>query len=248
MSATDLDDPNKVRKMSTAEIDKKNKTELKRALLAMLKVPDETEVTDILKQILNEMNLMREERKEFMEELSALRKENEVLREQLKQQGNILKHHQQFMEKIDAKERGCNLIMVGIIEGADQSEVTDTVKVRETITTAGAPPNTEIKTIRRLGVKEANKNRPIMVELTSLEERNKIVEMARNSTAEALRNIRLKKDAHPAVRAEWRRLFAVKEKEEKKSENANCTITIDMRKRQVLRDGQCIDAWCQQLF
>ena len=137
MAAIDLDDPETVRKLSMAEIDKKNKTDLKRALVTLLKEetdsPDESEVIDILKKILSEINLMRGERKEFMEEMSALRKENEALKEQLKHQGSILKHHQQFMEKIDAKERGCNLIMVGIPEGVDHSEETDTVKVREII-------------------------------------------------------------------------------------------------------------------
>jgi hypothetical protein len=84
--------------------------------------------------------------------------------------------------------------------------------------------------------------------MTTKEERNKSVEAARNSRHDAMRGICIKKDTHPAIRAEWTRLFKVKEEEEKKPGNAGYRITIDMRKRQVLRDDLVIDSWCQQLF
>ena len=238
--------------MSASEIDKINKPELKRALLAVMKEGKEDpggdrEIIQMLKMILDEISLMREERKEFMTEIDKLRTDNETLRERVTQQGNVLKQHQEFMERIDAKERGCNLIVVGMEETPDQTEEEDEGKIQSIFNSLDTDAN-NIKRIKRLGIKDANKNRPILVVVDSSEERNKIVESARQSSSGTLRNIRVKKDAHPAVRAEWRRLFEVKEREEKKAENAGCHISIDMKKRKVMRDGQCIDSWCQHLF
>lgn len=179
------------------------------------------------------------------EELIEMKKENAEIKEKLKQQGMIIKHHQAFMERVDTKERGCNLIIMGITEGSVNDDVT---KTRATLTVLDTDVDSDVKNIKRLGVRETNKNRPILVELTSMEERNRIVDAARGNGAEELEGIRIKKDVHPSVRAEWRRLFQVKEEEEKKAANAGCTITIDIRKRQVLRDGQVIDSWCNQLF
>ena len=115
------------------------------------------------------------------------------------------------------------------------------------MTVVGTEP-TVIKGVKRMGTKEDNKNRPILAQCTTTEERNRIVELARGSTSEQLNGIRLRKDMHPSVRAEWRRLFQVKENEEKRAENAGRRITIDIRKRQVLRGDQVIDSLCNQLF
>jgi regulator of replication initiation timing len=192
--ATGNSNPKEIQKMPISEIEKWKKADLQQALIALLEEEKDheaqnlqkaTEITDMLKKIVDEVTAMREERKEIMDEMNALRKENEKMRAQLKQQGSILKHHQQFMERIDAKERGNNLIILGIQEGDDQSDETDLVKVHETVNMVSV--DTEIRSTRHLGAKEANKNRPIMVVLNSMEERNKVVDLARNSSAEALK-------------------------------------------------------------
>ncbi|ELT97206.1 hypothetical protein CAPTEDRAFT_196093 [Capitella teleta] len=96
----------------------------------------------------------------------------------------------------------------------------------------------DVKSIKRLGTKEKNKNGPILVIVSSMEVRNRIAHAARNSNSRATGNVSIKRDAHPVVRVEWKRLFSVKEAEESKPENADRNITIDTMKRQVLCDGQ----------
>ena len=53
----------------------------------------------------------------------------------------------------------------------------------------------------------------------------------------------LKKDQHPSIRNEWGRLHAVVREEKAKAENAGCTISLDPKKREVLKDGTVIDQW-----
>ena len=180
-------------------------------------------------------------------QMQTLKKENEELKEQLKHQGSVIRHHQAFMERVDAKERSCNLIIMGVKENDDQEADSDAVKVQEILEVVGAQ-STVVKSVRRMGTKESNKNRAMLIECSTTEERNRIVEAARGLSAEQLSGVRLKKDAHPSVRAEWRRLFQVKKEEEKKAENVGARIRVDLRKRQVLRNDQVIDSWCNQLF
>ena len=75
-------------------------------------------------------------------------------------------------------------------------------------------------------------------ELKSLEtvtvEEEKTLEMSK---------VYIKKDQHPSVRKEWGRLHSVLKEEKAKAENVGCSITIDPRKREVLKDGVVIDQW-----
>jgi hypothetical protein len=45
--------------------------------------------------------------------------------------------------------------------------------------------------------------------------------------------VKVKKDGHPAVRAEWTRLFAVKAAEEAKAGNSGRVVELNWKKRQV---------------
>ena len=222
------------------------------------------DITSVLKELLGEVQQLREERREMKEEIAALRAtndrimsnlqaqqelldENESLKNKIRLQGAILKQHQAFFETIDAKERERNMIIVGLAEG---NEAEDIHKVKQILSAVHEGRNADglVISVKRLGEKAEGRNRPLLTIMASKEERNKSVDAARNSHNEAIRGIRIKKDSHPAIRAEWTRLFKVKEEEERKPANANCRITLDMRKRQVLRDDLVIDSWCQQLF
>jgi hypothetical protein len=211
----------------------------------------------MLREILTEVRSLRMEREEMKREMAELKTanedlraslaENERIKNQLKQQAATLKHHQIFFERLDAKERECNLIVAGVPEVEGNS---DMETVQNLLATAkGKSGELEpIVSLSRLGTKQAGTTRAILVVLPSNEKRNEAVEAARRNQDPALRGIRIKRDCHPAVRAEWGRLFKVKEEEEKKPSNAGRQITIDIKKRQVLSNGVVIDSWCQQLF
>ena len=188
---------------------------------------------------------LREQITEQGRTIEEMKRDNEGLREQVNEQekvlhsqGEILKKQQQYLEKLDMRERGRNIILLGIEEG---EEGTDEQKVKELVSMLKS--DVMITNITRIGEKASRKIRPILACLDNRKVRDEIVTAARASTNTAFNKIKIKKDLHPVVRREWKRLYEVKEKEEKKSENAEKVVAIDMKKRAVTCDGQIIDAW-----
>ena len=89
-----------------------------------------------------------------------------------------------------------------------------------------------------------NPKRPMLVTLDSRIERDRILEKKTNlKKKENLKLIYVKKDLHPNVRNEWRRLFEAEKKEKERPENVGVEIRFDTRKRELLRDGIVIDSW-----
>ena len=105
-------------------------------------------------------------------------------------------------------------------------------------------------TERRLGKQIEGKIRPILVTLYQGTDRRVILNHTKNlkSAGEDFKSIYVKKDTHPAIRREWKRLFDAKEEEEKKPENVGVTIMVDTRKRQLLRNDVVIDRWRPSFF
>ncbi|ELT88730.1 hypothetical protein CAPTEDRAFT_202078 [Capitella teleta] len=176
-----------------------------------------------------------------------VREKSEVndLKDQVKEQGDILKvqsetikHQQAYMEGLDRRERGKNVIMFGVLEDAEKSDETRVGELIALLNEDTIP----ITTIKRLGVQAPDKRRPTLITLPSMKIRDKIVNAARTSADSAMDDVKVKKDMHPSVRKEWHRLLQVKENEEKKAENVGREIAVDCKKRQVTCDGQVIDA------
>ena len=58
----------------------------------------------------------------------------------------------------------------------------------------------------------------------------------------------VKKDVHPSVRNEWKRLHDAHKNEKERPENAGCRVYLDYRERKLYRDGVVIDTWSLQSF
>ena len=216
--------------------------------------------SDDSSQMLEWMKIMQEEMREIKktnevvvqvlgrigtieEEMSKMKKETANLREQVDKQSEIIKQQQAFLERLDQKERACKLIILGVPEneGSDQSRAKEIIDgVRGGDSQENRPI---VENVKRIGAPGPGKKRPLLVTMTSVEERNKTVEKGRENSHLLTQGVRMKKDTHPAVRAEWKRLFDVKTAEEQKAENANRVVAVDLRKRQVTIDGQVIDTW-----
>ena len=84
-----------------------------------------------------------------------------------------------------------------------------------------------------------------MVTLENTDVKDKILSEAKKlkSAGQLYKKIYIKRDVHPAVRREWKRLYDTLEVEKNKPENVGHSVTIDKRKRQIIRDGQVIDKW-----
>ncbi|ELU01482.1 hypothetical protein CAPTEDRAFT_197893 [Capitella teleta] len=147
-------------------------------------------------------------------EMDVLRKSSDEMREQLKQHAEVIRHQQTFMDKMDQKERGCNLIVFGMKEEDEAETNTDKGETRSIIDNVDATASPDIKSIND-------------------SEQRKQARISRHWLL-----YHQWRDAHPAVKVEWKTLFSVNEAEKNKPENADRNITIDMRKRQVLCDGQ----------
>ena len=103
---------------------------------------------------------------------------------------------------------------------------------------------------KRIGTVAPDKIRPILVVVTSETTRNEVVKCssALKHAGDLYTKVRVKKDSHPAVRREWKRLFDAAEIERGKPENAACDIQVDMKNRQLLRDSVVIDTWRPSFF
>lgn len=247
-----MDKLNEYRKMSDTELTKVKKDALIQAI-RNLDIPESTEGNSMVMeqlrviregqdQISNQLKRLSDDYNLLKTEKDSLKSEVDTLREKVKQQDTVLKRQQSYLEKLDMKERGKNLVITGVPEGTFLDVNDDPEKVAKILTLIDASA-TAISS-RRIGQQDDDKVRPILVTVMTTDVRNKIVSDAKNEANPSLAGIRIKKDTHPAVRQEWQRLFAVKERLENEGQN----ITIDMRKRQVLQDGEVIDMWNASLF
>ena len=58
----------------------------------------------------------------------------------------------------------------------------------------------------------------------------------------------MKKDVHPSVRNEWKRLRDAERTEKDRPENVGCVIRLDVRERKLYRDDVVIDKWNPLFF
>ena len=258
-----MDKLSQMRKMSTTELSKLKKDEL----ITVIKESDvsvtqrdelivcelrairenQNQTCDQLKQLNDNMRSLREDYEKLKTSEAELKKEVKTLSEHVKLQGTLLKQQQAYLEKLDMRERGRNLVMTGIPEGTFMGEEDDKGKVSKIMAIVGEDMAADFN-VRRMGPRSADKVRPLMITLMSMDIRNKVVSAAKECSDPSLTDIRIKKDTHPAVRQEWKRLFEVKQTEQEKPENAGRTILVDMKKRQVICDNEVIDTWNPSFF
>ena len=195
-----------------------------------------------LQLILAELRMIRTQRAEERAEMAKIRAEGDELRAVVAQQ-------QRFMEQLDSRDREKNLIITGLPEEeAFDGAVNDQGKCRkvmEIISAATVPLE-----YTRIGKPGNGRNRPILAKAPSKEQRDKILENTKSlrEAGPSYRSIYVKKDVHPAIRKEWKRLRDVEAAEKAKPVNQGCTIQLDYKRREVTRDGVVIDKWSPVLM
>ena len=182
---------------------------------------------------------IEESKKQLSNQAEGNAKQNEVIAKQ-----------QKYLEQIDRKERECSIVILGVPEdGTPLDDANnDFDKVKKIWDAAGI--TTEMKSLRRLGRPDTDKKRPILVVVPSRGDRDSTLEKAKelNKAGEVYKYIYIKKDIHPSVREEWKRLHEVVKKENERSANEGCTITFNIRERKVYKDNVVIDQWNLQGF
>lgn len=180
----------------------------------------------------------------------ASQKQIDDLKQQVTKQGEIIAKQQQFLEQIDRKERECNIVIQGVPEEnvALDGATSDDDKVKKIWDTATVTAN--VNSIKRLGKPDTDRKRPILVVLDSKLDRDNILEKAKKlkEAGESFKNIFIKKDVHPSVRGEWKRLFDAEKTEKARPENQGSNISFNIRERKLYKDGTVIDQWALQGF
>lgn len=172
------------------------------------------------------------------------------LQDQVKKQGEIISKQQRYLESLDRKERENNIIVTGVPDENEALEgtTTDEDKLNKIMRKIEAAE--EIKSYRRLGTRTDNRRRAILLVVNDKDTRDRILDKAKTMKQAGgdYAKIYIKKDVHPSVRMEWRRLREVERNEKERPENSGCVIRLDTRERKVYRDGEVIDEWSQQSF
>lgn len=169
-----------------------------------------------------------------------------ALRSEINDLRGVVSNQQRFMEQLDSRSRGQNLVIVGVPETEDVAGAkSDEEKVEKIFETLDADPG--VYSFKRLGIAAAaGRTRPFLISLDGNERREKMMNNSaklNESDDPTLAAIRIKRDSHPAIRKEWKRLFDSEKAEKNKPENRGCKIELDRKKRQLLKDGTVIDSW-----
>ena len=140
-------------------------------------------------------------------------------------------------------------MLLGIPEEQESlgGAATEDAKIQKVLTTIGS--SVSARSSRRLG-KVGQRRRPILVTVASREDRDAVLERAKHlkEAGEIFRRIFIKKDTHPAVREEWKRLKNAEKTEKEKPDNIGCNIYINYKERQLIKDGEVIDKFNLMFF
>ena len=207
----------------------------------------DNETNKLLGEILSEVKKFNTERESVKAELQELKATNELLLDAVTQQ-------QRFLEELDSDRRAKNLIVIGVPENDLAVNGTTASTDREKINLVfGAINcgNPNIVSIQRLGKVNPERARPLKVVLSSAEERQDTIASASKlseSTIKVLKEMKIKKDVHPAIRKEFGRLFESERNEKAKPENAGKDVVFDKRRRLLLVDGEVVDRYKPSFF
>ena len=181
---------------------------------------------------------------------ASTRTQIDELRQQISKQNQVIVKQQQYLEQHDRKERECNLVILGVPDDNEALEgaTTDEEKVKKVWEKAGIV--CDIKSTQRLGRSGGPRRRPVLAVVRSRAERDSALEKAKTlkSANETYNRIYIKKDVHPSVREEWKRLRDVFQREKDRPENQGCNIRFDAKERKVYKNNAVIDQWSMQSF
>lgn len=263
MPDTDITTATDIANITTTEINKMTRETahqtLKKAVIVMKQDP-QVNISEMLMKMQQDNSDNFKLLYERLDKLADIikddiRKEYDPQIESLKEEGknlhNAVRKQQSFIEQLDVAQRANKLIITGIPEdeplvspsGFHSPSTTDEDKCQVILSIIGCTP--EIQDVCRLGTRIDQGCRPVKVTLVKQGERQGILENAAqlSSKCSPFREMRIKRDSHPAVRAEWARLHEVLKKEKEKGENTGYPVTIDYKRREIIRNGITIDSF-----
>ena len=180
----------------------------------------------------------------------ATRYDNEItlLNEKIKEQDRVLSAQQKFLEDLDSEKRAKHLIVLGLKEDGEDGEG-DNEKFLDVVQTIGVRNDSiKIEEMVRLGKKDANqqnKTRPLKETFEKSSMRNAVLKNAYKlkdqTDDDPYKKVFLKRDTHPEVRNEEKRLYDTFKAEKEKPENVGIDVVFDRKTRVVTVNGEIID-------
>ena len=156
-----------------------------------------------------------------------------------------------FIESIEQEKRQCNLIVSGLPEAVDEIGSDDKEKLRNVLTAAGCTVDVSDASIQRLGVQDQRGKRPIKLTVKTKYDRDQIVgcgkklKQGQNENS-VYSSIYLKKDIHPLIRKEYKRLRD--RQNDEKTSNPQANVEYDHTQRVLRRDAVVIDRFSPRYF
>lgn len=247
---------NELRKLQRSQLNSMKKDELIESILSFTEAGDGS-----LQTVIQKLTELTEEIATIKTSLASqhadMKTKVDELQKQVDKQGEVIARQQRYLEYIDRKERECNLVVLGVPEEAESLDgaTTDPDKIDKVWRAAGIESN--VLSVRRLGRtsdggagQRGTRRRPILVSVQTKEVRDMALEKAKTlkEKGERYNKIYIKKDIHPSIRGEWKRLWEAERKEKERPENTGCHVFFNVRERKLYRDGVVIDQWNLQGF
>ena len=236
--------------MQRNQLNRINKDDLIESIL-----PTSDANEDLVQVLMVRLNELASDVKELTKAVTApdscINKKFEELQTQVNKQAEILAKQQRYLQILDRKERENNLIITGVPDENESLDgaTTEEDKLKKIWSKVGV--RVEMQSHRRLGRRDdGNSRRAILVTLAGKSIRDKILETTNQlkNAGEDYKRIYIKKDVHPSIRKEWKRLYDAERAEKERPENAGCVVRLDARERKLYRDGVVIDSWNLQSF
>ena len=174
---------------------------------------DDDEGSASISKTLNEMiEELDKIKKLVVSPTSVINKKMDALEAKIDNQADIICKQQPYLEALDRKKRRANIVILGIPDEQESlsGAVDNENKLNKVWEKLGV--NNVVGTHRRLGVTAQDgmnrRCRPILLTLKDESQRQHILKRAKNlkTAGEDFKKIYVKKDIHPAVRKEWKRL------------------------------------------
>jgi hypothetical protein len=162
----------------------------------------------------------------------------------------IITQQQMFLESLDARDRGKNIVITGIEETVNDLGGNDSEKVHSVLQEIGEQVDRDSFTTKRLGRNNDRNRRPLLVTLPSKNMRQNILEKAKllKEKQDPYKKVYIKKDVHPAMRRELDRLRKREREEKANPNNHHKDIIYDHKQRVLTCDGQVIDRYNPTFF
>ena len=216
------------------------KTIKKDDLMALLdETMDENNIITKLDVIIDELKNMKEKNESQDNEIKRL---EGVINDQTK----IIAEHQRFMEDLDSQKREKHLIVLSLTEKNDEDDEEKFLAILDVIGVKRV--DVAIESVERLGQineEEVNRNRPLKITLGKRSMRDNILKNSKilkdQPEGSEFKKVFLKRDQHPEVRKEEKRLYEVFKAEKKKPENAEKEVIFNRRSRIVTVNNEEVD-------